>query len=172
MYALIIAGRSKCRVKLFLFLMACLTSVRMLSTSSLPQDFAAIASRLERSLRCRPEKNQRRNATSKIARGGEIVQERRSHGHNSVDHSNPSVNWGVTSLAVQFRVGILAKRRIRPDSFDRNYPRADGTHLNCCALIEPERISAPDQSADRLLVQRADNGQFLGRISLGRRNEC
>jgi hypothetical protein len=63
------------------------------------------------------------------------MQERRNHGHDFVDYPNPLVDWGATSLAVQFRLGLLAKWRIRLDSFDYNYSRLDGTPLRRRALV-------------------------------------
>jgi hypothetical protein len=68
--------------------------------------------------------------TSKIALDDEIIPERRCHGHNSVNYPGPSIDWGPTSLAVQFRLGILAKWRARLNSFDFNHPRLDGTYLS------------------------------------------
>jgi hypothetical protein len=68
--------------------------------------------------------------TSKIALDDEIIPERRCHGHNSVNYPNPPIDWGATSLALQFRLGILAKWRARLNSFDFNYPRFDGTYLS------------------------------------------
>jgi hypothetical protein len=68
--------------------------------------------------------------TSKIALDGEIISERRCHGHNSVNYSGPSIDWGTTSLAVQFRLGILAKWRTGLNSFDYNHPRLDGAYLS------------------------------------------
>jgi hypothetical protein len=38
--------------------------------------------------------------------------------HNSVNHSSPSVDWSVTYVAVQPRLGLLSQRRTRFDSFD------------------------------------------------------
>jgi hypothetical protein len=69
-------------------------------------------------------------ATSKIAPEGEIIAERRCHGHNSVNYSGPSIDWGAASLALQFRLGILAKWRARLNSFYYNHPRLDGTYLS------------------------------------------
>lgn len=37
---------------------------------------------------------------------------------------------GATGLAVQFRLGILAQRRIRLDSLDRYNSRFNGTSVN------------------------------------------
>jgi hypothetical protein len=37
---------------------------------------------------------------------------------------------GATSLAVQFRLGILAKWRTGLNSFDYNHPRLDRTYLS------------------------------------------
>ena len=68
--------------------------------------------------------------TSKIVLDDEIFPERRCHGHNSLNYSGPSIDWGATSLAVQFRLGILAKWRPGLDSFDCNHPRVDGTYLS------------------------------------------
>jgi hypothetical protein len=49
--------------------------------------------------------------------------------HNSVRYINRPVDWSVTNLAVQFRLGVLPKRRSRPDSRDIVDLRADGTRL-------------------------------------------
>src|SRR5437773_1641768 len=49
--------------------------------------------------------------------------------HNSVRYLNRPVDWSVTNLAVQFRLGILPKRRSRPGSRDIVNLRADGTCL-------------------------------------------
>ncbi len=68
--------------------------------------------------------------TSKVGRNNEITQGRSSHEHGSVDHSNSSVGWGTTSLALQFRLGILAKWRIGLGSLDCDHPRLDGARLN------------------------------------------
>ena len=73
--------------------------------------------------------------TSKIARGGELIQERKSYGHDSIDYLNPSIDWGATSLAVQLRLGLLPEWRTRLDSFDCNHSRLDGAYLNDLALI-------------------------------------
>ena len=50
--------------------------------------------------------------------------------HNSVRYLNRPVDWSVTNLAVQFRLGILPKRRSRPGSPDSVDLRADGTCLS------------------------------------------
>ena len=68
--------------------------------------------------------------TSKVGRNNEITQGRSSHEHGSVDHSNSSVGWGATSLALQFRLGILAKWRIGLGSLDCDHPRLEGARLN------------------------------------------
>ena len=52
-----------------------------------------------------------------------------ANAHNSVRYLNPPADWSVTNLAVQFRVGILPKRRTRPGSRDIVDFRADGTCL-------------------------------------------
>lgn len=58
-----------------------------------------------------------------------MVQERRDYEHNSIDPPDSSVDRSATRLAVQLRLGLLAKWRIRLDSFDRNYSRFDGKLL-------------------------------------------
>jgi hypothetical protein len=50
--------------------------------------------------------------------------------HNSVCYFNHCVDRSVTNLAVQFRLGILPKRRSRPGSPDIVDLRADGTCLS------------------------------------------
>jgi len=59
-----------------------------------------------------------------------MIQERRNYGHDSVNYPNPALDRCVTGLAVQFRLGLLAQRRIRLDPFDFNYPRFDGTPVS------------------------------------------
>jgi len=49
--------------------------------------------------------------------------------HNSVRYFNRPVDRSVTNLAIQFRLGILPKRRSRPGSRDIVDLRADGTCL-------------------------------------------
>ena len=49
--------------------------------------------------------------------------------HNSVHYFNRPVDRSVTNLAIQFRLGILPKRRTRPGSRDIIDLRADGTRL-------------------------------------------
>jgi hypothetical protein len=68
--------------------------------------------------------------TSKIALEDEVISERRCHGHDSVNYPNPPIDWGATSLAIQFWLGILAKWRARLNSFDFNHPRLDRTYLS------------------------------------------
>jgi hypothetical protein len=50
--------------------------------------------------------------------------------HNSVCYFNHCVDRSVTNLAIQFRLGILPKRRSRPGSRDIVDLRADGTCLS------------------------------------------
>ena len=52
------------------------------------------------------------------------------YAHNSVDYFNRPVNRSVTNLAVQFRLGILPKRRSRSGSRDIVDLCADGTCLS------------------------------------------
>jgi hypothetical protein len=75
-------------------------------------------------------KHLRQISTSKIVPRGEMIQERRTYEHDSVDYPNPAVDWCATNVALQFRLGILAKWRIRLDSFDSDYSRVDGKSLN------------------------------------------
>jgi hypothetical protein len=49
--------------------------------------------------------------------------------HNSVRYLNRPVDWSVANLALQFWLGILPKRRSRPDSRDIVDLGADGTCL-------------------------------------------
>lgn len=80
--------------------------------------------------------------TSKIARRGDMIQERRNYEHDSVNYPDPAFDWCVTRLAVQFRLGLLAQRRIRFDSFDFNYPRFDGTPLSTPVCFAGSRHDA------------------------------
>src|SRR6266550_612904 len=59
-----------------------------------------------------------------------LDKERRSHGHNSINHPNPPTNRRASGVAVQFRLGILAQRRTGIDSPNSNNPRFDGTLLD------------------------------------------
>ena len=76
--------------------------------------------------------------TSKVARRGDMIQERRNYGHDSVNYPDPALDWCVTRLAVQFRLGLLAQWRIRLDSFDFDYPRFDGTPLSMPVCLAGE----------------------------------
>jgi len=49
--------------------------------------------------------------------------------HNSVRYFNRRVDRSITNLAIQFRLGILPKRRSRPGSPDTVDLRTDGTCL-------------------------------------------
>lgn len=69
-----------------------------------------------------------------MARRSEIIHERRNHEHDFVDYPNPAVDWCATNLALQFRLGLLAKWRTRLNSFDPNYSRVNRQPLNRLAL--------------------------------------
>jgi len=71
---------------------------------------------------------------SKIRTNTNIVRERRDDEHNSINNLNSSVDRSATRMAIQLRLGLLAKRRPRFDSFDCNYYRFDGTLLRCRLL--------------------------------------
>ena len=77
--------------------------------------------------------------TSKIARRGDMIQERRNYGHDSVDYPDPALDWCVTHLALQFRLGLLAQRRTRVNSSNCNNPRLDGTLVKGAAPYSLER---------------------------------
>ncbi len=58
-----------------------------------------------------------------------------AHAHNSDNYSDYSVTRRSAELAVQLRVGLLPKRRIRACSVDRADPLVDGTDLNRARTI-------------------------------------
>src|SRR5262249_36723637 len=79
-----------------------------------------------------------------------IVQERRSHGYHSIDHSNSAVNGGGAGLALGRGLGLWAERRTRIDSFDFNNSRLDGTPVKG----GPFGLTPPLQQFGRAFVQR------------------
>ena len=72
--------------------------------------------------------------TSKVPVCDEHSSERRSHGHDSIDHLNPPLDRRATGLAAQPGLGLLAQRRTRIDSFDLDNSRFNGTPVNGGAL--------------------------------------
>jgi hypothetical protein len=82
-----------------------------------------------------------------------IVQERRSHGYNSIDYSNPFAGRCSAGLALQFRLGILAQRRTRIDSLDFNNPCFDRKHLNRSGSSRRRRIQRMARNKTRVAVR-------------------
>ena len=79
--------------------------------------------------------------TSKVPRCDEHISERRNHGHNPIDHLNPSLGRRATGLALQFWLGLLAEWRTRIDSFDFNNSRVNRTPVNGGAFGLTRRCS-------------------------------
>jgi hypothetical protein len=74
-----------------------------------------------------------------------------ANAHNSVRYFNRPVDRSVTNLAVQFRLGILPKRRSRPGSRDIVDLRADGT---CLAEYPKSLRHSRSPLGDSCLVRR------------------
>jgi hypothetical protein len=58
---------------------------------------------------------------------------RGSYGIDHLDHRALAVARGVADMAVQFRMGILSKRRIRSDFADSPYLATDGQIVDLSA---------------------------------------
>jgi hypothetical protein len=59
-----------------------------------------------------------------------IVKKGETHGHHSIDYSDSALDRRATGLAIQFRLGLLAERRIRLNSLNPYHSRFKRTSVN------------------------------------------